>query len=93
MEYMPEIKTYTFTHTELAEVLIRKLDIHEGLWGISLEFNFTAANVPTSPDPKTVLPASITFVSKIGIQRFDVPTSLTVDAASVNPATPSKKKQ
>lgn len=91
---MPEIKNYTFSHTELAETLIKKLEIHEGLWGIYVEFNFTASNVPTSPDPKSILPASISFVSKIGIQRFDVPTSLTVDAAVVNPGpTPPTRKK
>lgn len=91
---MPEIKNYTFSHTELAETLIKKLDIHDGLWGVYVEFNFTAANLPTGPDPKTMLPASINFVSKIGIQRFDVQTNLTVDAAQVNPAALiSKKKQ
>lgn len=92
---MPEIKNYTFGHTELAEILIKQQGIHDGLWGIYIEFNMVAANVPTGPDPKTLLPASINFVTKIGIQRFDTPTSLTVDASQVNPApvSASKKKQ
>ena len=82
---MPEIKSYTFSHTELAEVLVKQLDIHEGLWGIYLEFSLVGANVPTPPDGKTMMPAAINFVNKIGIQRFAAPTNLTVDAAKVNP--------
>ena len=83
---MPEIKNYTFEHTELAEILIKQLDIHEGLWGVYIEFGFGAANVGNSPDPKTVMPAGLSFVNKIGIQKFDAPNNLTVDAAQVNPA-------
>lgn len=90
---MPEVKNYVFAHTELAEILVRKLDVREGHWGIYLEFALAAGNVPTSPDATTVTPAAITFINKIGIQRFDAPTNLTVDAAKINPAkTHSSKK-
>jgi hypothetical protein len=88
---MPEIKSYTFDHTELAEILIKKLDIHEGLWGVYLEFGLAAANVGTSAESKAVAPAGILLVNKIGIQRFDTPNNLTVDAAQANPV-PAKKK-
>jgi len=88
---MPEIKNYTFSHTELAEVLIKQLDIHEGLWGIYLEFSLVAANAPTPPEGKNILPAAINFVNKIGIQRFPEPTNLSVDAALVNPVVKTKK--
>jgi len=90
-----EVKNYMFGHAELAEILVKKLDIHEGLWGVAIEFSFTATNVPTSPDPKAVTPATISFVNKIGLQRFDASTNLTVDAAQVNPPQgkyPAKKK-
>jgi len=82
---MPEIKNYTFSHTELASILLRDQGIHEGLWGLYIEFNMIAANVPSGPGLSTFLPACINFVSKIGIQRFDAPSNLTVDAAEVNP--------
>lgn len=83
---MPEIKNYTFSYTELAEILLKKLDIRDGLWGIYVEFNLGAANVPTSPDGKAIAPAAIAAIKSIGIQRFDAPNNLTVDAAVVNPA-------
>jgi transcriptional regulator with XRE-family HTH domain len=88
---MPEIKNYTFEHTELAAILVRKLDIHEGFWGVFIEFAFSAANLPAGPDGKTFLPASINFVKKIGIQRFEEPTNLTVDAAELNPIVKRKR--
>jgi hypothetical protein len=83
---MPEVKSYTFDHNELAEILIKKLDIHDGLWGVYIEFGFGAANIAAPPEAKTVTPAALSLVNKIGIQRFDAPNNLTVDAAQVNPA-------
>jgi hypothetical protein len=92
---MPEPKNYVFDHTELAEILVKHANVHEGFWGVYLEFGLAGANVPTTPDGKTFTPAAITFVNKIGIQRFDIPSNLTVDAAQVNPlhgATPKKRR-
>lgn len=83
---MPEVKNYVFSHLELAEILVKKVDIHEGLWGVYFEFGHGAANIPTGPDQKTSLqPASITTVQKVGIQRFDSANNLTIDASVVNP--------
>ena len=69
-------------------MMIKKLDLHEGLWGIYVEFTLGAANVPTSPDGKTVAPAAINVIKTLGLQRFDVPNNLVLDAAQVNPANP-----
>ena len=88
---MPEAKNYLFNYTELAEMMVRKLDLHEGLWGVYLEFALGGANVPMTPDSKTVAPAAITIIKSIGIQRFDAPNNLTVDAAQVNPVSKSGK--
>ncbi|HEY6943939.1 MAG TPA: hypothetical protein VI431_02275 [Candidatus Acidoferrum sp.] len=83
---MPEAKNYVFGYTELAEILVKKLDIHEGLWGLYFEFSFGGANVPTAPDSKTLAPAALTLIKGVGVQRFDAPNNLTIDAAEVNPA-------
>ncbi len=85
---MPESKNYLFSYTELAEMMVKKLDLHEGLWGIYVEFTFGAANVPTSPDAKAIAPASISMIKGVGLQRFDIPNNLTVDASVINPAVP-----
>jgi hypothetical protein len=83
---MAEVKTYVFDYKEVAEALIKQQGIHEGLWGIYMEFGIGAANIPAGPSEQALLPAAIVPVAKIGIQRFDKPSSLTVDAAEVNPA-------
>lgn len=90
---MPEAKNYLFNHVELAEMMIKKLELHGGLWGIYLEFGLGGANVPMTPDSKTVAPAAITIIKGIGIQRFDAPNNLTVDAAQVNPKSTSAGKR
>lgn len=92
---MPEPKTWVFSFKEVAEALVRKADIHEGLWGVYFEFGLSGANVGSalSDQPKEDLrPAAIVPIMKIGIQRFDEPSNLTVDASMVNPKRKPKKK-
>ena len=91
---MAEADRYLFELRELAGLLVREQGILQGNWGIYIEFGLGAANVPTGPDGplgKTITPASINFVQKVGIQKFAEPNSLTVDAAEVNQPTGSKK--
>jgi hypothetical protein len=80
---MAEAQTYTFDYKEIAEALIKKQDLHEGLWGIYMEFGIGGANVGLSEG--TVFPTAIVPVVKMGIHRFDKPNNLTVDAAEINP--------
>lgn len=78
----------TFTHKELAEILVKQQNIHEGLWGIVIEFAFAAGLVPFPPSPEpnsNMVPAAIVPVGRIGIQKFDSANSVTVDASLVNP--------
>lgn len=89
---MPEHKTITFNHKEVAEALVRASNIHEGLWGVYIEFGIAGANVGDQANPDSIVPAAIVPVLKIGIQRFDNPNNMTVDAATVNPKAPAKKK-
>ena len=80
---MAEAQNYTFDYKEIAEELIRRQGIHEGLWGIYMEFGIAGANA--GPTEGTILPVAVVPVLKVGIQRFDIPNNLTVDAAEVNP--------
>ena len=82
---MAEITMYMFGLKEVVELLIKQQGIHEGVWGISIEFGLSAANVPITPDGSTVAPAAITIIQKIGIRRAESPNNLTIDAAEVNP--------
>jgi hypothetical protein len=88
---MPETNSITFTHKEVAEALIIKQDIHEGLWGIIIEFGIAGVNVGQGPGDPNMMPAAIVPVLKIGIQRFPSPNNMTVDAAEVNPVRSTKK--
>lgn len=88
---MAEQRVISFEYKEMTELLIKQADVHEGLWGIAIEFNLAVANVSATMgvgpiDMTNLLPAAIAAVKRIGIQRFDQPNNLTVDAAQVNPA-------
>lgn len=88
---MPETKTIIFTYKEVVEALIRYNDLHEGLWGLSIEFGLAAANVAQEPGGD-LFPTAIIPVKKIGLQRSGEPNNLTVDAAEVNPSQKAGKK-
>jgi hypothetical protein len=82
---MPETPIIVFNYREVAEALVKSQNLHEGHWGIYIEFGIGAANIAQAPNGGIMLPAAIVPVNKIGIQRFPQPNSLTVDAAVVNP--------
>src|SRR2546430_1141663 len=82
---MVDINNYMFDLPEIAAALIKQQGIHEGLWGISISFGFAATNMQTSPEEGSLLPAAIVPVTQIGIQRYESPNALTVDAAVANP--------
>jgi hypothetical protein len=91
---MVERQKRTFSHKELVEILVKHSEIHEGHWGLLVEFGLGAANVPTA-DSKGVLsvkPTAMVPVNVIGIQEFGEPTPITIDAATVNPHTPVSRK-
>jgi len=84
---MGESTQIIFKFSEIAEELVRKQGIHQGHWGICVKFAIAATN---SPGPTgELLPTAIVPIFEMGIQKFDEPNSLTVDASKVNP----KKKE
>ena len=84
---------YTYGINELVEMLIKKQDIHEGLWALYIEFGFGVTNIPMPPDGKTFQPAVVNIVNRIGIQKQHSATNLTIDASQVNPLEPSSSEQ
>ena len=85
---MGETTKITFSYKELAEVLVKKQDIHEGIWGLYVRFGIKAANFgPTDDELK---PTAIIPVLELGIQKYDKENNLSVDAAKINPI-PKKK--
>jgi hypothetical protein len=78
-----EKRYYDLTYKDIAEALVVKLDLHEGLWGIRVKYGIGAIN-GLGPDGK-VVPIAMVPLLGIGLQSFDVPGDLTVDAAECNP--------
>lgn len=85
---MGEPQIITFSYKELATVLIKHQGIHDGLWSVTVQLGFQVANVKVNPSEEELVPAAIVPLMKIGIQKQDKPSPLSVDAAKVNP--PSK---
>jgi hypothetical protein len=84
---MPEQQMIAFSFKELARLMIKDQNIHEGLWGIYVEFGLGAANIGSGPDDPGMLPAAIIPIKKIGLQKFNEENNLTVNAALENPET------
>lgn len=81
---MADATQFTFSHAEVVEALIKRQDLHEGLWGLYIELGLGAGNF--GPDDKSLTPGAIISISRIGLIKVDQPNNLTVDAAVVNPA-------
>jgi hypothetical protein len=81
---MAEPTQIVFSYKEVVECLVRKQDIHEGIWGLSVKFAISAANV--GPTKEELRPAAIIPLMEIGLQKMEEENNLSVDAAKVNPA-------
>ena len=86
---MSETKQISLTFREVAEALVKHQDIHEGLWGIYVEFGIGAGNV--GPDLNDIRPAAFVPIVKLGLQTFESPSTRAVSAAEVNPTTSKSK--
>jgi hypothetical protein len=80
---MPDATQYTFSHKELATLLVKELKIHEGVWGLYVKFGIGAVNA--GPNDNELAPAAVVPVLNIGLQQFEKENNLSVDAAKVNP--------
>lgn len=76
------------SHREIATLLVKQQEIHEGFWGLFLRFGLQAINIPVQiPDSSRIglFPAAVLPILEIGIQPFAELNDLCVDAAVVNP--------
>lgn len=80
---MPEASQILFSFKEVAELLVKKQDIHEGIWGIYVKFGIGAANA--GPTETEVKPTAIVPILELGLQKFDRESNIAVDASKVNP--------
>ncbi len=80
---MPETSQLTFTFKEIVTALLKSQDIHEGIWGLFVNFGLSASNI--GPNEAELKPAAVIPVLNLGLQKFEKETNLSVDAAKVNP--------
>ena len=85
---MAEASQITFSFKEIAELLIKRQRIHEGIWGIYVKFGIGAMNM--GPTEDEVRPTAIVPILELGLQKFDKESNLTVDALKVNHRTRKK---
>lgn len=86
---MAEAQTYMFSYKEIVEALIKQQGIHEGLWGISMRFGISGANMPgQNPATEPLMPVAIVPVLEVGLQKVTEEMKHLpgiCDAAVVNP--------
>jgi hypothetical protein len=92
---MAQAQQYTFTYTELVELMLRAQGITSGIWSLYVKFGLAAANV--GPSPESLQPAAILPILELGIQRAEELTSIAVDAGALERSadkrpTPTKTK-
>lgn len=85
-----EKRYYDLSFTDIAEALIVRLDLHEGLWGVRASFGIGAVNAP-GPGGKMVPTAMVPLLG-VGLQSFEERNDLTVDAAEFNPVRKKRSK-
>jgi hypothetical protein len=80
---MAEASQIMFSFKEIAELMIKRQGIHEGIWGLFVKFGLAAANV--GPSEGEVRPTAMIPILEMGLQKFDKESNLTVDASKANP--------
>lgn len=90
---MAKLAKHVFSHQEVVEALIVKQGLHDGLWALHVEFGIAAGFVGNDPNiPERIFPAAIVPVVKLVLQKADKPSSVTADAAEVNPKPKTRKR-
>ena len=90
---MAETERVTFSHKELAEILVKNQNLHKGIWGLYVKFGLKATNIAFADVEGGNLPSAVVPVMQIGLQKFDEETNISVDAAKVNPSTGTSAKK
>ena len=80
---MPETGQYIFSFKEIVTALVKAQGLHEGVWGLFVNFGLNAQNI--GPNENELRPSAMIPILSMGLQRFEKETNLSVDAAKVNP--------
>ena len=94
---MAEPSQYKFELREVTEALLKRENIHEGVWMVAFELGFGASFGQTNAEAK---PGAIVQIQNVILSRAaepPPPANLLVDASVVNPAqaaaVPEKKEE
>jgi hypothetical protein len=85
---MPEPSQFMFSYREIAEILVKKQGLSEGIWSLSVNFGMQATNI--GANESDLKPSAVVAILSIGLQKVDKETNLTVDASKVNPKSKSR---
>ncbi len=81
-----------FSHQEIAEALIRKADLHEGIWRLHIEFGIAGGEITLTvggnPNPAAIVP-----INRMGLRRVSEVDTLSADAAVVNPISDEPQRE
>ena len=78
------------TMPDLAVVLIKHYDLHEGLYDLMMEYRIGMGGV--GPDPASLTPGVMLGAYRVGLIPSINKSPTTIDAATVNPAKKTRKK-
>jgi|KBSSwiStaDraftv2_1062776.scaffolds.fasta_scaffold1032988_2 hypothetical protein len=87
---MAEANLINYSFKELATLMVKDRDIHEGVWGVYVRFGISAANA--GPSGNDLKPTALVPIVELGLQKFDEVNNLSIDAAVENPATTKTTK-
>jgi len=87
---MEQVERFELTYKEVIEALIKQLGLHEGVWALTAQLGFNA--ISYGPTPSEAKIAAHVHIANFGIHRVGKETSLSVDAAKVNPPSPKSMK-
>ncbi len=79
----------TLSLRDLAGVLVKHYEIHEGRYELFIEFQIGTG--PIGPDPEHLIPGAMIGLSKVGLRLSLGEGSTMVDAAIINPKIPEAK--
>lgn len=83
--------TVSLSLLEIAELLVKHKDFHEGLYNLAFEFQIGVGSF--GPDPDSAMPGAMFGIKSIGITKTEIAGPGTVDAAKINPVkTPNKRR-
>ncbi|MHB8413360.1 MAG: hypothetical protein ACYDDI_15640 [Candidatus Acidiferrales bacterium] len=85
---MAEASQIVFSYKEIAEALVKKQGLHEGVWGLFVKFGMQATNI--GPNENDLKPAAVIPILELGLQKFEKENNLSVDAAKISSRARSK---